>query len=211
MIRYSYQTSLDTRYCNFQYSGTLLLFVFLFLPGFAVMAKEKAILEILLYQPSKHISGNYNKPPAISPPGPGPGGRPPTILSGGTVSSSGDPGMGGRGGRGRHGENRRNNIGAGGEGDEEDVDTFLDSDLPGISEYDQYKSYKLSGHFSPAGAAMKAEGPIIQVRKSKYMIIFVSGGCEAVCGGYYSSMVREIIDYHQVSHLKGTPERYLWF
>lgn len=162
MIRHPYPTVLDTRYFNFQHSATLLLFVSFLLPGFAVMAKEKAILEILLYQPSKHISGNYNKPPAISPPGPGPGGRPPSILSGGTVSGGGDSGTGGRGGYGRHGENRRNSIGGGG-GDGEAVDTFLNSDLRGISQYDQYKSYKLSGHFSPAGAAMKAEGPIIQV------------------------------------------------
>lgn len=128
------------------------------------MAKEKAILEILLYQPAKHISGKYNKPPVISPPGPGPGGRPSTILSGGTVSIGDDPG--GRGGRGRHGENRRNIFGGGGDG--EDVDTVLNSDLRGISQYDEYKSYKLSGHFSPAGAAMKAEGPIIQVSVSEY-------------------------------------------
>ncbi|XP_036356711.1 serine-rich adhesin for platelets isoform X2 [Octopus sinensis] len=157
MIGRLWLTVLDV-WCNHcQYCAVYLFLLCLAWPGYIVMAKEKAILEILLYQPPKSVSVDY-KPPAISPPGPGPGIRPsPPMMSGGIHIG---PDI-----HHEYGENGRrvNNV-------ENNPETGMDAFVPsgnlahqGLRTYNEYKSYWLSGHFSPAGAAKKAEGPIIQV------------------------------------------------
>ncbi|GAB1598122.1 uncharacterized protein LOC115212048 [Argonauta hians] len=156
MIGRLWLTVLDV-WCNHcQYCAVYLFLLVLAWPGYIVMAKEKAILEILLYQPSKSVSVDY-KPPAISPPGPGPGIRPSPPMSGGLRIRPDVQNKYGESGR------RVNNV-------ENNPETGINPFDPagnlahqGLRTYNEYKSYWLSGHFSPAGAAKKAEGPIIQV------------------------------------------------